>query len=53
MEITDEMARKALEKFREVQHILTPPWKEYTGCYCDGCVQSMKAALQEIIKKED
>lgn len=50
MEITDKMAKEALKVFRVEQRRRTVG--VYTGCECDGCVECMKIALQEILKKE-
>lgn len=47
--VTEVTARKALQTFRKEQQKRT--LGRYTGCYCDGCVESMKLAIESI--KED
>lgn len=49
MEVTDEMALKALKRFRKEQKKRTVG--TYTGCYCTGCVECMKLALQEVVQE--
>ncbi|KKM80680.1 hypothetical protein LCGC14_1337350 [marine sediment metagenome] len=49
MTITEEMAVKALRRFRKEQKQRTRG--TYTGCYCNGCVECMKLALEEVLKE--
>lgn len=45
-EVEPEVALKALKKFRAEQKKRTTG--TYTGCYCAGCVECMKLALEEV-----
>ena len=51
MEITPEIAKEALKVFRKEQAKRTMD-RTYTGCYCAGCVECMRLALESIIKAE-
>ena len=51
MKVTQEIAKKALKRFRKEQKRRTVG--TYTGCFCDGCVECMWLALQEVLEKED
>ena len=49
MEVTNDVAMQALKKFRKEQKKRTVG--TYTGCYCAGCVECMKLALEEVLNK--
>lgn len=51
MKITPKTAKKALKVFREEQKKRTIG-RTYTGCYCAGCVECMKLALESVLKEE-
>lgn len=52
MVITSEIAKKALKVFRREQEKRTRG--TYNGCYCVGCIECMKLALESaFVKKSD
>lgn len=49
VQITEEVAKEALKVFREEQKKKRTVGRTYTGCYCDGCVECMKLALESAL----
>lgn len=46
MAVDQKVARKALGVFRKEQKKRTIG--TYTGCFCDGCVECMKLAIEAV-----
>ena len=49
MAVDTEVAKEALKTFRKEQEKRTVG--TYTGCYCDGCIECMKLAIESVENK--